>query len=356
MTTALEAQEGSHGFPPPEEDEFSLLALGSALLRGRRTIVRLGLAGGLVGVAIGLLSPKVFRSSATFIPQPGEPTSGSGLAALAASQFGIRVSTGGGGVWSSSMYVEVLKSRALLDPVARDSFAIADDARSRVPLVDLLRTDAPTPELRIEAAVEALRKRVVVREDKKLGMVTISTTTAWPSVSLGLIERLLSRLNDFNLATRRSQAVAERQFVEREALAAEQLLRQAEDRLQDFRQRNKVISSSPALLKENDRLAAEITLRNQLYTSWMQSREEARIREVRDTPVLTILDAPVLAQRREARGTIKKGVIGILAGALLGVLLAIATQEAKQRNPSPEEREFLALVREAIPRTLRRGA
>ena len=188
MTTALEAQKGSHGFPPPEEDEFSLLALGSALLLGRRTIVGLGLAGGLLGVAIGLLSPKVFRSSATFIPQPGEPTSGSGLAALAASQFGIRVSTGGGGIWSSSMYVEVLKSRALLDPVARDSFAIADDAGRRVPLVDLLRIDAPTPELRIEAAVEALRKRVIVREDKKLGMVTISTTTAWPSVSLGLIE------------------------------------------------------------------------------------------------------------------------------------------------------------------------
>ncbi len=95
-----------------DDHEVSLLALGSVLLRWRRPIVALGLIGGAVGLLSGLLTTRVYLCSAKFLPQVPEG-SASGLA-LVASQFGIRVPSSGSG-WSAPVYVELIRSRALLE-------------------------------------------------------------------------------------------------------------------------------------------------------------------------------------------------------------------------------------------------
>ncbi len=84
------------------EDEISVFSLASVLVRWRWTIVALGVFGGVLGLARGLTSPKVYKSTATFIPQ-GSEGGVSGLA-LAASQFGIRVPSGGD-AWGPPVYV-----------------------------------------------------------------------------------------------------------------------------------------------------------------------------------------------------------------------------------------------------------
>src|SRR5687768_13180652 len=74
---------------PAEEDEISILAIASFLLRWRRTIIGLGLGGALLGLAIGLFSTRRYVSTATFLTQTTDANP-SGLA-LAASQFGLRL-------------------------------------------------------------------------------------------------------------------------------------------------------------------------------------------------------------------------------------------------------------------------
>jgi uncharacterized protein involved in exopolysaccharide biosynthesis len=187
--------------------------------------------------------------------------------------------------------------------------------------------------------------------------VKLSVTTRWPSVSLALAERLVQSVNQFNLETRKSQAAAERRFVEVQVGEAERALREAEDRLQSFLQRNRAIADSPELGFQRDRLQREVALRQQVYTSLVQSREEARIREVRDTPVITLLEGPRLPMVGEARKSVKKGLAGGIAGAMLGVLIALVVQGAAgaRRASSTEAREFFQLVQEATPQLLRRA-
>lgn len=336
------------------DDEISLLALGSVLLRWRRPIITLGLLGSVLGLASGLLSPRGYKSAATFIPQASEGGPASSFA-LAASQFGLRVPTTGAG-WGPPIYVELLGSQGLLEPLALDTVVVAEQGGVRVALMDLLEVEAPTPARRTESAVRALRNLVTATEDRKLGAVKVTVTTRWPSVSLALTERLVRGVNQFNLYTRKSQATAERQFVEGLAGEAERALRQSEDRLQAFLQRNRVIASSPELGFERDRLQREVALRLQVYTSLLQNREEARIREVRDTPVITVLDNPRLPVVGEARKLAKKAVVGGILGGVLGVLIAFLAQAVAgaRRQPSKEVREFFQLVEEATPRFLRR--
>lgn len=339
--------------PADAEGEISLIGLASVVLRWRRLILALAVLGGLIGLVKGLASTRVYKSTAIFIPQGSEGQS-SGLLA-AADQLGIRVPASSGAGWGPTMYVEVLRSSAILEPVAFDTVVVAEEKNRRVAFLDLLEIGGATPALRADRGVKAVSALVKSEEVKQLGGVRVSATTRWPSVSFQVAEKLVHAVNQFNTETRQSQAAAERQFVEMQAGEAEHALRVAEDRLQEFLERNRVFGS-PDLVLQRDRLQREVGLRQQLYTTLMQSREEARIREVRNTPVITVLEHPRMPVLGEPRGSVQKAILGILIGGALGLLIAFIAQgvSGAKRAPNDETREFFRLVEEATPRFLGR--
>jgi hypothetical protein len=343
--------------PTPEDSAIRWDAFGITLLRSWKALIGgLGLCGLLLGIAAGLLGRRRYVASATFIPQASETTISGGLA-LAASQFGIQLPTTGG-TWGPPIYVELLQSQALLEPIALDTLEVAEEGGRRVALMNLLKVPGLPPAQRTERAVKMLRKIVAASEDKRLNGVKLTVTTLWPSVSLALAERLVRGVNQFNLETRKSQAAAERQFVEVQAAEAERALREAEDRLQSFLQRNRSVTGSPELMFAQDRLQREVGLRQAVYTSLMQRKEEARIREVRDTPVITVLENPRLPATGEPRRTVMKGVLGAFAAAMIGILVAFVREgmaEARRGQSGPL-RGFVRLLDEAAPGLVRREA
>jgi uncharacterized protein involved in exopolysaccharide biosynthesis len=343
------------GLAPNYDDgeEISLFALANVLLRWRWLIIGLAILGAAGGVVSGLMKTREYSSSAIFIPQGAESQT-SGFA-LAASQFGISVPSSGGG-WGPPMYVELIRSRALLTPIVFDTLVVAEERGRRVTFMDLMQISGPTPDRRAELAANALSGMIAADEDKKLSAVTFSVTTRWPSVSLALAQKLVERVNQFNLETRKSQAAAERKFVDTQTAQAEDSLRNAENKLQQFLQDNRQVGS-PQQLFERDRLQREVTMRQQLYASWLQNGEDARIREVRDTPVITVMEEPRLPFVGQPRGTGQKMVLGGIAGALIGALIAfLASKLSGARAAETEEaREFFELVDDATPRFLRRN-
>lgn len=339
----------------PSEDAVNVFAIATAILERRKAIVWLGVAGAFAGLLVGLTSTRQFVSSTTFVPQGSEQVN-SGLAA-AASQFGLRLPTSGGAAWGPPVYVELLRSTAMLATVARDTVTVIERGGARVAMMELLKVDEPTPERSVEVAVRRLGAIVSVAEIRTLSAVRLSAATPWPSVSHAIVARLLESVNQFNLEKRKSQAGAERRFVEAQAAEAELALREAEDRLDAFLQRNKGIgtsATSPTLSTQRDRLQRDVTLRQQVLVTLLQSREDARIREVRDTPVLTVLEEPRVPVDGEPRGSIQKGILGGLVGAMLGVLLALATHWlSSARSGDASSREFFSLLRDVTPRFLK---
>jgi len=352
MTGGSSAPSRTDG-PDPE---ISLLSLANLLMRRRWIVFWLGLGGAVAGLATGLLSPRVYASTAVFIPQ-GPDASASGLA-LAASQLGVRIpTTGTGAGWGPPVYVDLLASRALLEPIAIDTLPVPEDGGRRMAVADLLKVAAPSPELRVARTIDALRKIVIATEDRSLGAVRVVVTTRWPTVSFVLADRLVRAVNAFNVNTRRSQAQAERQFVEGQAADAEVALSAAEDELKHFLQQNRSIAQSPELLFEEDRLQRAVTLRQQMYTTLVENQEDARIREVRDTPVITLIESPRVAVIGEPRRTALKAVMGGLGGVTLGVLLAFLLHglAAAKQSSTDDAREFFGLLRDATPRFLLKG-
>lgn len=338
-----------------DDDQISLLAVGSVLLRHRKVIVTLTIIGAVLGLGLGLLKTRLYSSSATFIPQGSEVPSSSLM--LAAGQLGIRVPSSGGD-WGAPIYMEILRSRAVLEPIALDTVVVAEEGGRRVALMDLLGVGAERPARRTDLTVRKLLQSVInASEDKKIGAVKLSVKTRWPSVSLWLAQQLVQGVDEFNLKSRKSQAAEERRFVEEQAVEAEGTLRAAENRLQSFLQQNRSLGS-PELVMERDRLGRDVSLRQQVYTSLLQNREEAKIREVRDTPVITVLEAPRLPVVGEPRGSAQKAILGGLAGGMLGVLIAFLVRQVAcaRRTPSDDAREFFGLVSELTPKFLRKRA
>jgi uncharacterized protein involved in exopolysaccharide biosynthesis len=134
-------------------------------------------------------------------------------------------------------------------------------------------------------------------------------------------------------------------------------LRSAEDRLQDFLKSNRQFASSPDLTFERDRLQRYVALKQQVFTSLTQSYEDVRIREVRDIPVITLLESPSVPTLPEPRKRLFGLLVGILLGALIGSVSALASEGmARRRNAgSPEAVEFagtIADIKREIKRTV----
>jgi uncharacterized protein involved in exopolysaccharide biosynthesis len=161
--------------------------------------------------------------------------------------------------------------------------------------------------------------------------------------------RVVALINEFNLERRQSQAAAEREFTFRRLEEVRGDLRQAENRFEAFLERNRGFDS-PSLLFEQDRLRRAVSLQQQLFTTLAQAYEQAKIDEVRDTPVITVIEAPETPIRPEPRGTVRKVVLAALGGTLLGLALAFGLDFTRrvEDDGSPEYAEFQKLKRAAV--------
>jgi uncharacterized protein involved in exopolysaccharide biosynthesis len=338
----------------PQDDEISLFAIATVLLRNRWRIVRWAIVGALIALAAVFTRPKLYTASMSFVPQ-GADAARSSLASLAG-QFGIATPSGNYSQ-QPEFYINLLASRELLLPIARDTFAVGEKGGTRMTFFELFEIRGAPGPAREEAAVKALRGMIKTSQIRNAGIIRANVATKWPSVSFRISESLLDGLNAYNLRSRQGQAAAERRFVEGRLGIAKDSLRAAEDRLQDFLARNKSgINTSPHLNSALQRLERDVSSRTTIVTSLTQDYEDVRIREVRDTPTITVVESPsvstIPAPRRRAMSTL----LGLILGAGAGIVYVLVRAVAASRKSlnDPDAVEFFGALEQSKEQILRR--
>jgi uncharacterized protein involved in exopolysaccharide biosynthesis len=331
---------------PMETEEVSVFSLATILVRGRWRIVQWMVVGAVVAGLSVMSKPQLFTSSASFAPQ-GSEASGSGLASLAG-QFGVSV-PGRDLTVSPDFYGKLLVSRTLLEPIVRDTFAVAEKGGERLSFLDLLEIQGESERYREMQGVKALRGSLGVSVISVTGVVELSVTTPWPSASHRLSTALLEAVNNYDQRSRQGKGAAERRFVEGRMQIAGGDLLETENRLQAFFTNNRQFSGSPELTFEGERLQRDLALKQQIYTSLAQAYEGARIREVRDTPVITVVEAPSLPMLPEPRGRLNRVIMGFLLGGVLAslVLLVSAGMNRGRTVRDDSVKEFVESLEEA---------
>jgi len=311
--------------------EVSPLWVLGLLLRRRRTIAGATILFALASLLLALLKPGTFTVQSAFIPQVAEGRA-SGLANLAG-QFGFQLPTENPGE-TPEFYADLIKSREILGALATDPIQPGPEepgvrARSKV-IADLL--ELPTVDESMAARREAgfrwlHDEAVAVSVGRETGIVTTSIRTPWPYLSQALSERLLSLVNDFNLQTRQSRAAAERRFIEGRMAEVRDSLANSERSLEEFLGRNRQFlanrQTSPELMFDHDRLQRVVAAQQEVYNGLAQAYEQARISEVRNTPVITVLVKPEPPLEPDPRSLWLKLVLGMLLGGMIGLLGAI---------------------------------
>jgi uncharacterized protein involved in exopolysaccharide biosynthesis len=99
-----------------------------------------------------------------------------------------------------------------------------------------------------------------------------------------------------------------------------------------------------------------VSLRQQVYVSLAQSHEAAKVEEVRNTAVITVIERPQGFVEPEPRGTIRKVIVGMFLGGFLALGIAFGAEYARRaREAGPEDfQEFVTLSRGVLGR-LRSG-
>lgn len=311
------------------DGELSLIEIGSLVVRNRWRLLRWMLIGGVLISIPSLSQGPTYTANASFIAQEGQEGAQSGLRSVAG-QFGLQL--GGGSARSPEFYADLIKSRSILTPIVMSSFTVKEQGTGAHSLPDLFEIKDPLPARRLEKAIDALGGRISTTINQKTGIIRLSVKSPWASLSYEIANSLLSGLNTFNLRTRKSQASAERRFTETQLQDARIGLRMAEDNLQSFLQGNRQWQNSAELTFGHDRLEREVRLQQTLVSGLAESYQSSRIREVRDTPVITVIEPPVIPFQQDRRGRLLRALMGMILGAIVGLGSAIASHALQRRR------------------------
>jgi len=328
--------------------QILLVDLASIALERRRFIVLVPTMLFLAVVGMGLISERTYSVRTRFAPQGAEVAPGGQLAGLAA-QFGVTVPSGNVSE-SLDFYASLVESEPLMRGLIQPAFMFTFHGDTiRGSLIDIYEIEEATTARAVEVAVRRLRSDLNVSTDPKAGLITLRITSRYPELSAQIAERALELVNRFNLQTRQTQARQERAFVEGRLEEVESELQLAEDSLKAFLEKNRQFRGSPDLLFDHDRLERRVVMRQQVFTSLMQAYEQARIDEVRNTPVITMFEEPQVPALPDSRHLLARGLIAIFLGSVIAIFLAIGLEVFhRSRLDAPEQAERLRHLQEEV--------
>ena len=232
------------------------------------------------------------------------------------------------------------------------------------------------------------------------GLVTVSIEDKDPAIAARMVNRSIDLLDEFNAEQRMTKGQRTRLFVERELTLAEGALRTAEDDLERYQAKTKLVplsseiesavsSSSmllarkmeieiqlgmkasilqegneelkllrlelaeidrklgqlPAIGVEYARLVRDLKVRETVYGFLRTELEQAKIQEARDTPSLTIVDRadPPLRRNRPRRAAIALTAAGVTV--VVGILGALVLTWGELLPPDDRRRQVLGAMR-----------
>lgn len=281
----------------------------------------LGVAAGAGLTAFGgsFLLPRTYISSAVFVPEQARNAQlPAGLGAIAGE---IGVLSGAGGTDSPEFYQRLLTGRAIRTAVLSKPIA-------GVNLFGYFSATGRGDS--VEKAIKKLAKVTSVSIDKAAGTVRIDVEFQQPALSAAVLQRYLDLVNDFNSTIRRTQASKRRQFVEAQTNVALADLQRAESNLKDFLTRNRIFSA-PELQFERGQLDRRITAAQDLYQILSRQLQTARIDEVNDTPLISVVDPPFTPVRATGPHRLVITLMATFFGALISILYVLFWAQSERQ-------------------------
>ena len=246
-------------------------------------------------IIVSLILPETFKSTSVILPET-DKTKLAGLGGLAdlASMAGV----GPGETSPVKLYPTILKSETVLKSVIYKKYHTKKSIDS-VNLIEFWDIQAKTPELAYETALKALREGLDVSMEAKTSIIYITFESRDAQLSADVINGVTSGLDGFMRTKRTTNATKQRQWIEARLGDVKQDLAISENRVKDFREKNRIVSNSPLLVLEQDRLLRDVQINATLFAELKKQFELIKIEEIKNTPIVNVMDPAVPAAMKD---------------------------------------------------------
>jgi uncharacterized protein involved in exopolysaccharide biosynthesis len=345
--------------PQIENDEISLKELihqlqdWIAYLKTQwKLIVGIAALGAMIGFVYAIFVKPNYLATTTFVLEEdkGGGAGGLGGALGLASSFGLDLGGGGGGLFSSTNIIELMKSRfvvekTLLNPVqiAGIEISLADyyiqinklneDWIKNPSLKNInfpVNTDRTKFSLKQDSILETisddLKKNnlTIIQKDKKVTIISLTVKTENELFSKLFCEQLLKETSDFYIETKSKKSRMNVDVLQHQADSIRAELNNAitgvaaeSDNVYNLNPAFNV-KSSPSRRKQVD-VQANTAILTQLVAQLELSKVSLR----KETPLVQLIDRPILPLENDKIGKLKALVLGGFLAGFLTVLYLV---------------------------------
>lgn len=325
-------------------------------------IAIVGFIGGVIGFVYAGRQPVTYTARTSFVVEEAKSGASSlgGLASLAG-QFGVDVGggSGGGGLFSGDNILLYFKSLSLSREVLLSQYdsssekSVADIyatvykfksgweknekiGKINFPPRNLNRSYTRLQDSLLQRMIEGIIKSqlVVARTDKKAGFIDVSTTMENESLAKIYCERIvdLAVQKYVGIKTQRQKATVDKLQYRVDSIAA--LLRQKTVAGASLQTSSSTMDINP-LYKTGNAVAVETTIRDKtmlatIFSSVTQNLEMAKFTLSQETPVIQIVDAPMLPLKKEKKSRLKMAVLFSIFGGLGVIAILIGRKVFNQ--------------------------
>ena len=341
-----------------QNDEISLKELiekgrewFSYLLSQWKIIVLAGIVGAGLGLAYSFSKKPVYTASLSFALEDEKGGGGLGSALGLASSLGLDLGGGGGSIFTGSNLTELFKSRAmveqtLLSPVVIDGKTVSlaemyiqnigwRDKWNDIPKYKAIQFLPDTKRkyfTRVHDSIlgvmyQNLSKTglVVGQKDKKIAIITIDVSSTNELFSKYFTEALVKEVSDFYVTTKSKKARMNMDILERQT---DSIRRELNGAITGVAVANdNTFGLNPAMnvrRAPSARRQVDVQANTAILTELVKQTELAKVTLRKETPLIQVIDQPILPLKKENFGKTKGIVLGGFLAGFLMVLGLIA--------------------------------
>ena len=183
----------------------------------------------------------------------------------------------------------------------------------------------------MDLAIEKLTNQILVQEESS-GLIVISVLMEEPELAADIANYIANYIKEYISDVTFSHSIKHRKFIEERLKYSKQDLSESEEELREFSEKNPFAVDTPELQLQRGRLIRNMEVNQQVYITLRQQYEMARINELKEIPVINILDYGEPASEKSKPRSIFIVLICIISSFFLSLAFLLIREEIRSKH------------------------
>jgi len=307
-----------------------------------RIIFLMSIVGGIIGAAYSLTNRPVYTAACTFVLEEGAKM-GLGQYSGLASIVGVDIGGGGDGLFQGDNIIELYKSRSMIVEtlLTKGQFGqSADLLINRFIETYSLRTKWHSQQLKNlnfdiprgryttthDSVLSIIYREIndkylsVAKPDKKLSIIKVEFKSANERLAKVFTENLVKNVNDFYIETKSKKAFYNYRILEYQADSVRATLNNSINSRANILDANPNINQGRQILKApSQKKEIDVQVNSAILQELIKNLEIAKVSLRNETPLIQIIDAPVLPLEKAQLDKL----LATIAGSVTFIMVAV---------------------------------